>query len=286
MNTFWIWWQHLPEKMSPVIFEIGWFSLKYYGLMYIIAFGVTYGMVLYRVRNEKRFSVSGDDVQNLMLFIIIGIIAGGRFGYVLFYNLSYYLSNPLEIFLPFQFLNGSITFTGISGMSFHGGLIGVLISVWLYIRKTNLIFWDIVDLFAPVVPLGYTFGRLGNFINGELYGRITSSPMGMRFPLAPGMDLRYPSQLYEAFFEGIFLFAVLWNLRKLQKPRGAMFAFYIIGYGTVRFFIEYYRQPDVQLGFIFMSFSMGQVLCTLMVVGGIFLYLYLYRIEQRKAVLE
>jgi len=286
MYSFWIWWQHLPEKMSPVIFEIGWFKFQYYGLMYIIAFAVTYILVLYRVRHEKRFSVSGDDVQNLMLFIIIGVIAGGRLGYVLFYNLSYYLSNPLEIFLPFQFLKGTIRFTGISGMSFHGGLMGVLLSVGLYIRKTKLNFWEMTDLFAPVVPLGYTFGRLGNFINGELYGRITSAPMGMHFPLAPGTDLRHPSQLYEAFFEGIFLFAVLWNLRKLQKPRGAMLAFYIIGYGTVRFFIEYYRQPDAQLGFIFMSFSMGQVLCGMMMIGGIALYLYLSRIEKQQTVLS
>jgi phosphatidylglycerol:prolipoprotein diacylglycerol transferase len=285
MNDFWIWWQHLPEKMSPVIFEIGGFKLQYYGLMYIVAFSITYGLVLYRIRHEKRFRVSGDDAQNLMLFIVIGVILGGRVGYVLFYNLTYYLNNPLEIFLPFQFKNGSITFTGISGMSFHGGLIGVLISSWLYIRKTTLNYWDMADLVAPVVPLGYTFGRLGNFINGELYGRITSTPIGMHFPLAPGTDLRHPSQLYEAFFEGIFLFTVLWNLRKLEKPRGAMLAFYAIGYGTVRFFIEYYRQPDAQLGFIFMSFSMGQVLCTLMVGAGIFLYVYLYRCEQRKAVL-
>ena len=272
----------MPEKMSPVIFEIGWFKLQYYGLMYIVAFSITYGMVLYRVRHEKRFRVSGDDVQNLMLFIIIGLIAGARVGYVLFYNLTYYLNNPLEIFLPFQSINGSITFTGISGMSFHGGLIGVLLSVWLYIRKTKLNFWDMADLFAPVVPLGYTFGRLGNFINGELYGRITSTPIGMHFPLAPGTDLRHPSQLYEAFFEGIVLFAVLWNLRKLKKPRGAMFAFYIIGYGTVRFFIEYYRQPDAQMGFIFMSFSMGQMLCTLMAMGGIALYLFLYSAGKRQ----
>ncbi|MGD9384822.1 MAG: prolipoprotein diacylglyceryl transferase [Desulfobacterales bacterium] len=280
MNDFWIWWQHLPEKMSPVFFEIGWFKLQYYGLMYIIAFAVTYVLVLCRVRHEKRFRVSDDEVQNLMLFIIIGVIVGGRLGYVLFYNLSYYLSNPLEIFLPFQFLNGSITFTGISGMSFHGGLMGVLISVWLYIRKTKLNFWEMADLFAPVVPLGYTFGRLGNFINGELYGRTTSAIMGMHFPLAPGTDLRHPSQLYEAFFEGIFLFAVLWNLRKLQNPRGAMLASYVIGYGTVRFFIEYYRQPDAQLGFIFMSFSMGQILCGLMVACGILLYIYLYSAEK------
>ncbi len=272
----------MPEKMSPVIFEIGEFKLQYYGLMYIIAFAVTYALILYRVRHEQRFRVSDDDVQNLMLAILIGVIAGGRLGYVLFYNLSYYLSYPLEIFLPFQFVNGTLRFTGISGMSFHGGLVGVLICAGLYLRKTKLNFWKMADLFAPVVPMGYTFGRLGNFINGELYGRITSAPMGMHFPLAPGTDLRHPSQLYEAFFEGIFLFAVLWNLRKLQNPRGAMLAFYITGYGTVRFFIEYYRQPDAQLGFIFMSFSMGQILCGMMIMGGIALYLYLSRIEKQQ----
>jgi phosphatidylglycerol---prolipoprotein diacylglyceryl transferase len=282
MNDVIIWWQHLPEKMSPVIFEIGEFKLQYYGLMYIIAFAVTYALILYRVRHEQRFRVSDDDVQNLMLAILIGVIAGGRLGYVLFYNLSYYLSYPLEIFLPFQFVNGTLRFTGISGMSFHGGLVGVLICAGLYLRKTKLNFWEMADLFAPVVPMGYTFGRLGNFINGELYGRITSAPMGMHFPLAPGTDLRHPSQLYEAFFEGIFLFAVLWNLRKLQNPRGAMLAFYITGYGTVRFFIEYYRQPDAQLGFIFMSFSMGQILCGMMIMGGIALYLYLSRIEKQQ----
>ena len=282
MNDVIIWWQHLPEKISPVIFEIGWFRLQYYGLMYIIAFGVTYGLVLHRVKHEKRFGVSGDDVQNLALYIIIGIIVGARLGYVLFYNLSYYLKNPVEIFLPVQFSNGAIIFTGISGMSFHGGLVGVLVAAWLYTRKTRLNFWDMADLFAPVVPLGYTFGRLGNFINGELYGRITSASIGMHFPLAPGTDLRHPSQLYEAFFEGIFLFAVLWNLRKLQKPRGAMLSFYLIGYGIVRFFIEYYRQPDAHLGLILISFSMGQVLCGLMIIGGISLYLYLSRIEKQQ----
>jgi len=286
MSDVIIWWQHLPEKISPVIFEIGWFRLQYYGLMYIIAFGVTYGLVLYRVKHEKRFGVSGDDVQNLALYIIIGIIIGARLGYVLFYNLSYYLKNPVEIFLPVQFSNDAIIFTGISGMSFHGGLVGVLVAGWLYTRKTGLNFWDMADLFAPVVPLGYTFGRLGNFINGELYGRITSASMGMHFPLAPGTDLRHPSQLYEAFFEGIFLFAVLWNLRKLQKPRGAMLSFYLIGYGIVRFFIEYYRQPDAHLGLIFISFSMGQVLCGLMMIGGIALYLYLSRIEKQQTVLS
>ena len=279
MNNFWIWWQHVPEKMNPVIFEIGGFRLQYYGLMYLVAFLISYMLVLYRIKREKEFSVSAEEMQNLMMYMIIGLIAGARLGYVLFYNLSYYLRNPLEIFLPFSFSNG-ITITGISGMSFHGGLIGILVSALIYTRKAGLNFWNMADLFAPVVPLGYTFGRLGNFINGELYGRITSAPIGMYFPLAPGSNLRHPSQLYEAFFEGVILFIVLWNLRKVQKPRGAMLAFYLIGYGIVRFFIEYFRQPDAHIGFIFMSFSMGQLLCGVMVAGGVLLFLYLSRVDR------
>ena len=282
MNNFLIWWQHVPEKINPVIFEIGGFKLQYYGLMYIVAFLISYMLVLYRIKREKEFSVSGEEIQNLMMYMIIGLIVGARLGYVLFYNLSYYLGNPLEIFLPFSFSNG-ITLTGISGMSFHGGLIGILVSAWIYTRKARLNFWGMADLFAPVVPLGYTFGRLGNFINGELYGRTTSASIGMYFPLAPGSNLRHPSQLYEAFFEGIFLFIVLWSLRKIQKPGGTMLAFYLIGYGIVRFFIEYFRQPDAHIGFIFMSFSMGQLLCGAMIAGGIFLYLYLSRIDKRRS---
>ncbi len=166
-------------------------------------------------------------------------------------------------------------------MSYHGGAIGVIISSWLYIRKEGLNFWEMSDIYVPVIPLGYTFGRIGNFINGELYGRVTSSPIGMYFPLAPGLELRHPSQLYEAFFEGVFLFAVLAYLRKLQWPRGTMIAFYLIGYGLVRFFIEFFRQPDAHLGFVLFSITMGQVLCSIMVVCGIFLYMYLWRMERQ-----
>ena len=281
MNEFLTWWQHLPEKMNPVIFSIGGFRLHYYGLMYLVAFAVVYILVIYRIKREKRFRISADEIQNLMIFMMIGVIVGGRLGYVIVYNPLYYLKNPLEIFLPFNFSNG-ITFTGISGMSFHGGLVGVIASIWIFTHKTGFNFWDTVDLFAPVVPLGYTFGRIGNFINGELYGRVTSASIGMYFPLAPGQNLRHPSQLYEAFFEGIVLFTVLWNLRKLKTPKGAMLSFYIIGYGFVRFFIEFYRQPDPQLGFVFMSFSMGQLLCGLMMVCGVALYLYLSWIEKRR----
>ena len=166
MSEFWDWWQHLPQHISPVIVEIGWFRLQYYGLMYIVAFAFTYFLGLYRLNHEARFEFSKNQINDITTYAILGLIIGARLGYVLFYNLSYYLRHPLEIFLPFSFSNG-FTFTGISGMSYHGGLIGILLAVLWYIRKAKLNYWDVIDLYVPVVPLGYTFGRLGNFINGE-----------------------------------------------------------------------------------------------------------------------
>ncbi|MBW2518104.1 MAG: prolipoprotein diacylglyceryl transferase [Deltaproteobacteria bacterium] len=280
MSEFWDWWQHLPQNISPVLFEIGWFKVQYYGLSYIAAFAMTYFLVLYRIKHEERFAFNKDQINDITTYAILGLIIGARLGYVLFYNLAYYLQHPLEIFLPFSFSNG-FRFTGISGMSYHGGLIGTLLAVTWYIRKNKLEFWDAVDLYFPVVPLGYTFGRLGNFMNGELFGRVTTAPIGMVFPQAPNAALRHPSQLYEAFFEGIFLFFILWGIRNIKKPRGAMLAFYVIGYGTVRFFIEFFRQPDAHIGFVVLSFSMGQILCVLMIAGGIGLYLYLRQTQQR-----
>jgi phosphatidylglycerol:prolipoprotein diacylglycerol transferase len=165
-------------------------------------------------------------------------------------------------------------------MSYHGGLIGVLISTGWYIRKSGVSFREVADLFVPAIPLGYTFGRIGNFINGELYGRTTSAAIGMHFPLAPDAGLRHPSQLYEAFFEGIFLFAVLWTIRRRPLPKGSMLAFYLIGYGTVRFFIEFFREPDAHLGLIWVSLSMGQILCLLMILAGGILLGALRRIDR------
>jgi phosphatidylglycerol:prolipoprotein diacylglycerol transferase len=274
---FWRWWQHLPETIDPVLLEIGGFRIQYYGLMYIMAFGLTYVLVRQRVRHETRFqSVSLAQIQDLLTVMILGVIVGGRLGYVLFYNLRYYLANPLEIVLPFRF-DGGIQFTGIAGMSFHGGLIGVLLATWIYVRRHGPDYREVADLFAPTVPLGYTFGRLGNFINGELYGRVTTAPIGMHFPLAPGPGLRHPSQLYEAFFEGLVLFAVLWGLRRRSLPRGAMLALFLVGYGGVRFVLEYFRQPDAHLGFVWMHFSMGQLLCLAMVGAGAGLYAFYRR---------
>lgn len=264
----------MPQHISPVFFEIGPLKIQYYGLMYLVAFTITYLLVIYRLKKEGGHTLSSDQVQSLFTAMIIGLLVGARLGYVLFYNLAYYLRHPLEIILPFDFSSG-VTFTGIAGMSFHGGLIGTILAFWLYVRNTKGGFFQTADLIVPAIPLGYTFGRIGNFINGELYGRVTQKPWGMFFPTAPTHALRHPSQLYEAFFEGIFLFTVLWTLRKRVQLSGAMLALYLIGYGLARFIIEYFRQPDDHLGFILLQFSMGQILCALMVAIGLIMLVYL-----------
>ena len=277
MNGFTQWWQHLPEHMNPVIFSIGSFSLQYYGLMYLVAFAVVYFLASSRLGKETRFKLDSEKLQELMVSMILGVIIGARLGYVLFYNFSYYMHNPLEIVLPFDISDG-FRFTGIAGMSFHGGLLGVLLGTWYFSRRNKIHFLDVTDLIAPCVPLGYTFGRIGNFINGELFGRTTERSIGMYFPQAPGIDLRHPSQLYEAFFEGIVLFLILWFVRKRIKTPGAILPLYLMGYGLFRFFIEYTRQPDSHLGFVFMRFSMGQVLSSGMILaGGILLALLMKR---------
>jgi phosphatidylglycerol:prolipoprotein diacylglycerol transferase len=265
-------WQHLPESISPNLFEIGTFQIRYYSLMYIVAFFLTYILIVYRIKRDG-YNYSFEIIQDYFVWAILGLILGARLGYVLFYHFGYYLSHPLEILLPFDFSQG-FRFVGISGMSYHGGAIGVLIASIIFCWKHAINFWHFADLFCPAVPLGYTFGRIGNFINGELYGRITDVPWGMYFPLAPTHQLRHPSQLYEAFFEGIVLFFILWSLRKRGTFDGFFFALYLIGYGLVRFIIEYLREPDMHLGFIWASLSMGQLLCMFMMIAGAGIFLY------------
>jgi phosphatidylglycerol:prolipoprotein diacylglycerol transferase len=270
MNPFWHWWQQIPENLDPVIFEIGSFRLQYYGLMYLVAFGVTYALASYRIAKEQRWELSQDQLQGLITSMVVGLVIGARLGYVLFYNLGYYLRYPLEILLPVSF-KGGIHFTGISGMSYHGGLICTIIGAWWFIHKNNLDFKSMADLCIPCIPIAYTFGRLGNFINGELWGRATGVPWGMYFPTG-GPVLRHPSQLYEAFGEGILLFTILWPLRNRIRTPGAMLPIYLIGYGAIRFVIEYFRQPDEHLGMVLLSFSMGQLLCAAMIFTGFALY--------------
>lgn len=266
MGKFIAWWQHLPEHINPNILQIGSFQLRYYGLMYLLAFTTVYLLALHRLKKEK-IEFSKDLIQNYLLWMIFAVLIGGRLGYVLFYNFKYYLQNPLEIFLPFDITN-AFQYIGIYGMSYHGGLSGVLLASAGFCRKYKIDFWRLADFFSPIIPLGYTFGRLGNFINGELYGRITDFPLGMYFPSAPAHQLRHPSQLYEAFFEGIFLFLILWNIRKKKLFNSFQFCLYLMSYGGVRFLIEFFRQPDPQLGFVLGPLSMGQILCLGMILTG------------------
>lgn len=281
MDSFWLWWQHLPSHMNPVIVKLGSFQLKWYGMMYLINFVLAYFLAVYRTKQEKRFSIyTGDTLQNFLMYQVFGVMIGGRLGYVLFYNLPYYLANPMEAFLPFGFgPEGGLVFKGFAGMSYHGGLMGVIIASILFVRIHKVNFWNMADLWAPIVPLGYTFGRLGNFINGELWGRATDLPVGMHFPEAPGDFLRHPSQLYEGFTEGILLFTVLWTIRRWRIPRGAMLGLYVVGYSIARFMVEFVREPDDQLGFVFLQYSMGQVLSTAMFLMGIAAVVYAYNTQ-------
>jgi phosphatidylglycerol---prolipoprotein diacylglyceryl transferase len=274
MDSFINWWQTLPYRIDPTIIHVGSFQVKYYGLMYIVAFSLTFYLLNRRLK-QKEYDLSKEVLENYFFQVILFILIGGRLGYVIFYNLKYFINNPLEIFLPFRFANG-FEFTGIAGMSYHGAVIAAFAGTYGFTKKNKLEFFKFIDFIAIAAPLGYTFGRIGNFINGELYGRVTESPIGMYFPMAGDEMLRHPSQLYEALFEGIFIFAVLWSLRNRKFTGGFFVSAYLVLYGTVRFIIEYFREPDDHLGFVFLNFSMGQILCFGMIISGIAVYIFGY----------
>ncbi len=281
MGSFINAWQHLPSHISPTLFSIGSFQLRYYSLMYLVAFAVVYFLFVYRIK-RKEISLKAEIFQDYLIWAMVGLIVGARLGYALFYNFSYYLSHPLEIILPFDFSNG-VRFVGLSGMSYHGGLIGIVLVTVYFCRKHKINLWQFGDWLCAAVPLGYMFGRFGNFINGELWGRVTTVPWGMYFPLDASQSLRHPSQLYEALFEGLFLFTVLWMIRKRSPFTGFIVGLYIFGYGLVRFIIEFFREPDAQLGFVLGFNTMGQVLCTLMMLVGIAVILWRRRVSIHKA---
>ncbi|MCK9229503.1 MAG: prolipoprotein diacylglyceryl transferase [Syntrophales bacterium] len=259
-------WQNLPASIDPVLISVGSFQLRYYSLMYLAAFLCTYLLVMYRLRTE-RYGYSKETIQDFFIWAIVGLLVGARLGYVLFYDVSYFAVRPLEIVLPFTW-SGGFRFTGISGLSYHGGALGVFLATFFFCRRRKVRFFRFMDLIVSAVPLGYTFGRVGNFINGELYGRVTTVPWGMYFPADVTKSLRHPSQLYEAFFEGLLLFALLWSVRKRDWKEGSILALYVAGYGTVRFFIEFFREADAHLGLLFGFLTMGQVLCLVMVAGA------------------
>lgn len=268
MESFINIWQQLPYHIKPYLFSIGSFQLRYYSLMYIVGLAIVYFVTMHRIKKEN-YEYSVETLQDYLVWAMFAMIIGARLGEVVFYNFSYFLHHPLEIFLPFSFSDG-IKFTGISGMSYHGGVIGIILVSAFFLRKRNINFWNFADLIVPSIPLGYTFGRLGNFTNGELWGRVTTMPWGMYFPLDSTQSLRHPSQLYEAFFEGIVLFLLLWIMRKKTVVDGYLLGLYIFGYGFVRFNIEFFREPDFMVG----PMSIGQLLCALMMAVGFIIIIW------------
>lgn len=280
MESFISAWQHLPSHISPTLFSIGSFQLRYYSLMYLVAFAVVYFLFSYRIR-RKEISITTEIMQDYLVWAMVGLIVGARLGYALFYNFNYYVSHPLEIILPFDFSNG-FRFVGLSGMSYHGGLIGVVIMTFYFCHRHRINSWQFSDWLCAAAPLGYMFGRLGNFINGELWGRVTTVPWGMYFPLDTTQSLRHPSQLYEALFEGLFLFFVLWLIRRRNPFDGFLVGLYLFGYGLVRFVIEFFREPDAHLGFVLGFNTMGQVLCLLMMLAGLVIVLWRKQVSIRR----
>jgi phosphatidylglycerol:prolipoprotein diacylglycerol transferase len=259
----------MKVNIDPILFELGPIRVGWYGLMYIFGFFASYLLVRYQMR-RKDFDISRQEVENLYFYLIIGLVVGARLGYVLFYDLKKYLTEPFEIFAIWH-----------GGMSFHGGLIGVLTVGILFCWKNKISFWKIADLIIVTVPIGLGLGRIGNFINGELYGRVTQLPWGMIFPR--GGDLpRHPSQLYESALEGGILFLILWLIKDKKLPTGGLLALFLSLYGLFRFFVEFFREPDDQLGFVLGPYTMGQFLSAFMIAGGIFLFLYLLYFQKRE----
>lgn len=252
-----------PE-FNPIAFTLGPIKVHWYGLMYLLSFVLGWGLGALRTRlphvHWKR-----EEVGDYLFYVVLGVVIGGRVGYMLFYQPGVLVSHPLQLFYVWQ-----------GGMSFHGGLIGVLLASLWYAHKTHRHFFDITDFVAPMVPIGLFFGRIGNFINGELVGRVTDVPWAMIYPEI-GRLPRHPSELYEAALEGLVLFAILWLYSIKPRPRMAVSGVFLLGYGCFRFFLEFFRQPDAFLGFVaFGWMTMGQVLSTPMIIGGVLLLALAY----------
>ncbi len=252
------------HHLNPVLLHLGPLQLRWYGLMYVIAFVGSY-FLLHKLSKEGSLKLSFEKIESLLFYAFVGLFVGARFFYVFVYNFSYYFQNPIEIIAIWK---------GLAGLSFHGGMIGVVVAGILFSRKYKIPFWHLGDAFVLCAPIGLGFGRIGNFINGELFGRPTLGKWGVIFPEG-GFLPRHPSQLYESFFEGLILFYLLWFFRKRVKE-GQLSALFLFFYGIFRFCIEFFREPDPQLGFIFFHFSMGQLLCSLMILCGSGLLLYFH----------
>ncbi|PLX97260.1 MAG: prolipoprotein diacylglyceryl transferase [Desulfuromonas sp.] len=253
-------------QIDPVIFSIGPLAVRWYGMMYLLGFVGSYFMMLH-VARIRQWPFDKNLVSDLLFYGVLGVVLGGRLGYTLLYNLPYYSRHPLEIFYVWE-----------GGMSFHGGLIGVLLAILLFCRQRQLALLMVADLVVSAVPIGLGFGRIGNFINAELWGRTTDLPWGVVFPGA-GLLPRHPSQLYEAGLEGVVLFCCLYLIHRRQPRIGVPAFSFLLLYGLFRFLVEFVRQPDAHLGFLWGGATMGQLLSLPMILGGIVGLIILKRIR-------
>lgn len=262
------------QGLDPIAFSLGPLVVRWYGLAYVLGF-VCAAAIIYFVAKRWKLGMSEDNLLTLMVCAIVGVVLGARIGYVLFYGDGYYLSHPLEILAFNQ-----------GGMSFHGGLVGLLIGGAVAARMTRIPFLTLADLGSIAAPIGLFFGRCANFVNGELWGAPTDGPLGVVFGGAAGMMPRHPSQLYEAVLEGIVIFCVLFTLSRKRPPRpqGTFLGAFLVLYGIFRFLIEFVREPDVQLGYLWGGWlTMGQVLSAPLIVAGIALLIYAARTRHPQA---
>lgn len=262
----------LHPQFDPVAFSLGPLSVRWYGLMYLVAFVQFILLGRYRIRTLPSF-LTIEQLDDLLFYGMLGVILGGRLGQVVFYEPAYYFAHPLEIFAVWK-----------GGMAFHGGFLGVLIALGLWARKQNFNWLDVVDFVAPLVPLGLAAGRIGNFINGELWGRVTdpSLPWAMVFPQSGDLQPRHPSQLYHVGLEGLTLFVILWLFASRPRQRGAMTGMALAGYGICRFITEFFREPDAGIFGHSYTISMGQWLSLPMIAVGIALLIYAQRKQEIK----
>ena len=252
-------------QFDPVALQIGPLAIHWYGLTYLLAFGLFMLLARRRLKHEPFVSIQGpgawgpQDVEDLLFLGVLGVVVGGRLGYCLFYKPGYYLLNPLEIFMVWR-----------GGMSFHGGLLGAIGAMVWFARSRQRPFLQVADFAAPCIPTGLAAGRIGNFINGELWGRYASPdlPWAMVFPQSGSMMPRHPSQLYQFLLEGVLLFVLLWLYARKERAPGQVAAAFVFGYGVLRFIAEYFREPDSFLGLLPFGLSMGQWLCVPMIVIG------------------
>jgi phosphatidylglycerol---prolipoprotein diacylglyceryl transferase len=256
----------IHPDFDPVAFSLGPLQVRWYGLMYLIGFLTGWALGRYRAR-QPGSGWTGAQVDDLVFYVALGAVLGGRIGYILFYGFDGFVRNPLVLFRVWE-----------GGMSFHGGFLGVVLAMLLFARRHGKAFWPTTDFIAPLIPPGLFFGRIGNFINGELWGRVTDLPWGMVFRQTGDHLPRHPSQLYHMALEGIMLFVILWLFSDRPRPTMAVSAVFLIGYGVFRSLVEFVRQPDAQLGFIaFNWLTMGQLLSLPMIVAGLGLLWLAYR---------